>query len=112
MWISSKVVEWLDVSLDTVRTIKEENAVLRAELAALKTDLTATRINNDWFRLKVNDLELTNKALLERAYDIRLPVPTIVREQRHDPNPYKLPLAIFDHIDDETAKALGSENLT
>lgn len=112
MWIPSRLVNWIEVSREAYSDLKSENAALKAELLAVKSELTATKINSDWFRIKVNDLEITNKALLERAYDIRLPVPTIVREQNRDPNPYKLPLAIFDHIDDDTAKALGAENLT
>lgn len=109
MWIPSKLMPWLEVSKVAYEDLKTENAVLKAELASTKTDLAATRINADWFRMKINDLELTNKALLEKAYDIRLPVPTIVREDTayHDPNPYKLPQALFEHIDEETAKALG-----
>lgn len=112
MWIPTQLIEWIEVSKEAYQDLKSENSALKAELATVKTDLVATRINADWFRMKINDLELTNKALLERAYQIQLPVPTIVREQPRDPNPYKLPLAIFDHIDDETAKALGSEHLT
>lgn len=108
MWISSKLMSWLEVSKVAYEDLKSENSALKAELASTKTDLAATRINSDWFRMKVNDLEATNKALLEKAYDIRLPVPTIVRETSYnDPNPYKLPQALFEHIDEETAKALG-----
>ena len=112
MWIPTRLVNWIEVSREAYQDLKSENSALKAELVAVKSELTATKINSDWFRIKVNDLELTNKALLERAYDIQLPVPTIVREQPRDPNPYKLPLALFDHIDDDTAKALGAENLT
>lgn len=109
MWIPSKLVSWLEVSRVAYENLEVEVAVLKAERDQLKSDLVATRINSDWFRVKVNDLELTNKALLEKAYGIKLPIPTIVREDTsyNDPNPYKLPQAIFDHIDDETAKALG-----
>jgi hypothetical protein len=108
MWISSKILGWLEVSRTAYDDLKVENSTLKTELVLTKADLTATRINSDWLRLKVNDLELTNKALLEKAYDIRLPVPTIVRETSYnDPNPYKLPQALFEHIDEETAKALG-----
>jgi hypothetical protein len=106
MWISSTIVSWLNVSLDTVQELKKKVAALEAENSALRIDLQATRINNDWFRVKINDLEATNKALLERAYDIKLPVAQIVRTNPVN-NPYKLPEALFEHIDDETAKALG-----
>lgn len=107
MWLSKTVVSWLDVSLDTVRSLREEVEVLRAENALLKSDLQATRINSDWFRLKVNDLEVTNKALMERAYNVKLPVPQVVKAQEVAVNPYKLPEALFEHIDDDTAKSLG-----
>lgn len=105
MWIPKTVVSWLDVSLDTVQELKKEVAVLKAENAQLRNDLQATRINADWFRLKVNDLEATNKGLMEKAYGIKLPVPEIVRVQ--ETPPYKLPEALFEHIDEETAKQLG-----
>lgn len=111
MWIPSKLLPWLEVSKDAYRSLREENAALKVELSTVKVDLASSKIGSDWLRMKVNDLEATNKALLEKAYDIRLPVPQMVREQRHDPNPYKLPLALFEHIDEESAKALGADNL-
>lgn len=107
MWIPKSVVSWLDVSLTTVNALKERVAVLETQNATLERELTASRINNDWFRVKINDLEATNKALLEKAYDIRLPVPQILRATPPVNNPYKLPEALFEHIDDDTAKQLG-----
>ena len=106
MWIPQTVVAWLDVSLDTVNSLKQEVAALKAERDKLTSDLQATKINNDWFRLKINDLEAQNKGLLEKAYGIRLPVPQIVKSEPAN-NPYKLPEALFEHIDDDTAQALG-----
>lgn len=104
MWIPQAVVSWLDVSLDTVRRLREENAALRAEADSLSGEVRNLKITGDWLRMKVNDLEALNKGLLEKAYDIRLPVPQIVKAvDTSKLNPYKLPQALFEHIEDEAA---------
>lgn len=110
MWLSEKLVTLFEISRDTVQDLKTEVATLKALNAQLQADLTSTRITSDWLRHKINDLEAQNKGLLEKAYNVKLPIPVIERAAP-TPNPYKLPLALFEHIDEDTAKALGAENV-
>lgn len=85
--------------------------MLQQENEHLKSEIASARIMTDWLKLKVNDLEAANKALMEKAYGVKLPVPVIERAAPAAPNPYKIPLALFEHIDDDTIKAVGAENI-
>lgn len=106
MFLSSKLVSLFEIAKDHVADLKVELATARAENAALRAELADVKITSSWLRAKVNDLEFQNKALLEKAYGVKLPVP-VIQQATPALNPYKLPEAIFEHIDDETAKALG-----
>lgn len=92
MWISNQVAAWVsdlkkaadtqaDIAKQALMDLKEELAAVRAERDSLKAELTASRINGDWLRLQFNQIQAENKALLERAYGIRVPVPELVNHQ-------------------------------
>lgn len=107
MWISQKLVSLFEISRDTVQELRIEVQGLKLANEMLYRELTSTKITSDWLRVKVNDLEVTNKALMEKAYNVKLPVPQVVRANETPVSPYKLPEALFEHIDDATAKSLG-----
>lgn len=104
MWIPKPIVEFLKISKEAVDDFREELAVTRAERDALRVELATLKTNFDWLRIRVNSLEFENKALIERAYDIKLPAPELVRA------PTKNPIDVgdlFGDIGDDLAKALG-----
>lgn len=110
MWLSSKVFELFQVSKDTVSSLREDVAVLRAERSLLTEQLSKAQIVQDWLRMQVNTLQLERTALLEKAYGIKLPAPEIVRTPTMGEES-KLSDFGFDHIDEESAKRLGIAHL-
>jgi hypothetical protein len=105
MWLPSSVLDLFRISIDQVTDLRTDLAVLRAERDTLKAQLVKQEILSDWFRLQVNSLQLERAALLEKAYDIRVPVPSI---QRATPPPeFNLDSFSFDDLGNEMAKKLG-----
>jgi hypothetical protein len=99
MWFPGKASDILKIALESVNELRTSNAALAAELAATKSELASAKINADWLRIKVNDLEAMNKALLERAYSIKLPVPEIVQKPSNLPEIFSQ--AMFEHISED-----------
>ena len=62
------------------------------------------RANTDWLRMRFNELQLENKALIQKAYDIYLPTPQLDRQQQA---PLTAPEFDFNDIGDVMAKQLG-----
>ena len=81
MWLSPKIFSILEVSKDSVDALRVELAALRSERDLLKSQLQTTQHTLDWLRMQWNQLQAENKALMEKAYDIRVPVPELVRTQ-------------------------------
>lgn len=104
MWIPEKVADYLKISKEVVDDQRVELSALRAERDALRNELMALKTNFDWLRIRVNALEVENKALIERAYDIRLPAPEITRQL---PPQFIDPPSVFDDIGDDLAKAMS-----
>ena len=102
MWIPSQVVDWFHISREHVTTMREELAAAKAELATLKVQAAVDKTHMDWLITKVNALEQERVALIQKAYDIRLPtVPEILRTPRHEPDPNAFS---FEDIGEELAK--------
>lgn len=110
MWVSDKVVGLFQIAKDSVDALREELVVARAEASLLKQELAGLRVTNEWMRHKINGLEVEKAALVAKIYNVEVPVPEILRQ-----NPPKDNVTLtqfgFDHIDDETARRLGIENL-
>lgn len=104
MWIPNKVFSLFEISKDVVADLKEEVSALRAERDALKLQLATTQIQFDWLRVKVNGMEIERAQLLEKAYNIKVPVPEIVRTTGKTPS---FNSALFEDVGDEVAKELG-----
>ena len=104
MWLSNKLVGMFQISKDTVETLREELSSVRAERDALKLQAAVNQTHFDWLRTKINGLELERAGLLEKAYNIRLPVPEIVRAPTaaFDPREFS-----FEDLGDDFAKKLG-----
>lgn len=85
--------------------LRQENAALKAERDALKAENSHLKLSGDWSRAKINQLELERAALLQKAYDITIPAPQIMRQQS-DPDS-KLKQFSFDDVGDDIARVLG-----
>jgi hypothetical protein len=103
MWIPRVVLDYLRVSKEGVDTLREELAAARAERDAFRVENAVLKTNFDWLRMKVNQLEYENKALIQKAYDIKLPAPELVRQM---PAPQE-PIDMFGDVGEEFAKRLG-----
>ena len=115
MWIPSQVVTFFDrlvISVEqnakateaTMQQLREQLVVLQTENGIIKSELQSTKVTNDWLRQKVNGLELEKSGLMEKAYNIKLPTPEIVRVAKNSAP--AIPFS-FDDIGDEAAKLLG-----
>lgn len=106
MWVSSKIFDWLRISKDYVDGLSEELKVTRAELNSLQDKYRVMQINSDWFRMKVNQLEMEKTALLELAYKIKLPTPQLMKQPTPDPT-FDPKNFSFADVGEEMAKQLG-----
>lgn len=106
MWIPKLVVDWFGVNAELTRNMQSELAVVRAERDILKVQLATSQTHFDWLRTRVNTLEYERAALMQKAYNINIPVPEIV----HSTPPPDMALsekALFEDIGDDLAKKLG-----
>lgn len=104
MWVSAAVKDWFKVSHQAYEDLKIQNAALQAELLALKIQAATDKTNFDWLRIRVNELERENKALIQKAYNISLPAAELTRPQQMPLDPYEFS---FTDIGDDLAKKLG-----
>lgn len=106
MFVPKLVLDYFGVNAELVRNLQADLAVARAERDLVKQELLSYKVNADWLRVKVNDLEAQNKALLQKAYNISVPVPEIVRSPaiaNELPNNF----SPFEDMGDEMARKLG-----
>ena len=106
MFVSDKVIGIFQIAKDTVDALREDLAVVRAERDLFKQELQKAQIQFDWIRVKVNGLEAENKALIQKAYNINLPVPEIIRAPKLDPT-YDPHNFSFEDLGEDTARTLG-----
>ena len=105
MWVSTKVLDFFKISQSSFEDIKAEVKELRGVNQVISNQLANANVTNDWLRFKVNQLEIEKAALMEKAYNIKLPVPEIARAPRVDPS-YDPKNFSFD-IGDELARQIG-----
>lgn len=103
MWFPQAAREWFDISRQVVSSQREELAALKAERDRLRDELAALRIQNDWLRVQFNQLQLERNALLEKAYNISVPVPHLSHPV---PTP-ELKDFSFDDVGEQAARAMG-----
>ena len=104
MWLPDKAFEFFHISKQTVDSLREDLAAVRAERDTLKIQLATSTNHFDWLRIRINTLEAERAQLIEKAYGIRIPVPEIVRP---NVNPLELNADLFNDIGDDAAKKLG-----
>ena len=104
MWLSPKIFSVLEVAKERVDSQREELAAVRVERDSLRTQLATLQTNFDWIRMQINQLQVENKALMERAYGVRVPVPELVRKQETQFNLQNL------FVDDREANGWKDEN--
>jgi|SoiMethySBSTD1v2_1073268.scaffolds.fasta_scaffold327568_4 hypothetical protein len=108
MWLSPKIVDFFKVSVETVQTLRTDLQTAQAEIAALKAQIQTSNITNDWLRTRVNQLELERTQLMQVAYNVKLPVPELVRPSTFKPDaPGDVFSLDFDDMGDDLAKKLG-----
>ena len=105
MWMSTRLLDFFKISQTSFDDLRQEVAALKAERDALKSELISVKVNADWFRVKVNQLEVERAQLLEKAYSIRVGAPEIVRHT--DLSNIRLEDFNFDDMGDAKAKELG-----
>lgn len=105
MWISDKLAYILKFNLDEQIQIREDLAACRAKCEVLERSLAHTQSSFNWLAVRVNDLENQNKALLEKAFDIKVPAPQIA--VKAPPIDEMLKQFSFDDVGDEVANKLG-----
>lgn len=106
MWLSSRVADWLQISVNTTADLREEVAALKAENRRLLEDNIRQAVVCDWLRSQVNALQFERSALLEKAYGIRVPAPELVKQSNIVPLP-SIEDFSFEDIGDEAAKKIG-----
>lgn len=99
MWVPRKLVEILSFA-------KDDLSALRAENTLLKTQLVVAQTNFDWARHRLNTLEFENKALMEKAFNIKVPSPEIVRPAKPDPT-FDPKNFSFEDVGEDLARKLG-----
>ena len=103
MWLSKDLVGFFQISHEVVQDLKVDLTVERAANTALRQELATLKTNFDWLRVKVNQLELERAQLIEKAYNIKLPAPTLQRHVAADvPDAFS-----FEDVGDDLAKKLG-----
>lgn len=103
MWVPKEVADWFKISKDSVDALREELAAVRAERDSLNTGLASLQNSFDWLRMQWNQMQAENKALLERAYGVRVPVPELVNRTEQSFNLQDL----FNDVGDDEARQLG-----
>ncbi len=104
MFISNRIFDLFEINKESLATLREELTTLRIERDFLKTELSSTKANFNWLTVRCNALEAERAQLLEKAYNIRVPVPEIMRVQG---NPIDMNADIFNDMGDERAAQLG-----
>lgn len=82
MWLSDKLRGLLELNVEEVKSLRQDLAAVRAERDALKIQASIAQNNFEWARARLNTLELEKSALMAKAFDVRIPVPEIVRTNR------------------------------
>jgi hypothetical protein len=108
MWLSEKLTALLDLNVEETRRLREDLAAVRAERDSLKTQVATNTVMNDWLRIRVNSLEFEKSALMQKAFNVRMPAPEIVRTERDIAQPGALlqdlfsgpPLSAYDEVDE------------
>jgi hypothetical protein len=106
MWLSKSLVSLVEISKDTVNSLRIELAAVSAERRLLTEQLHKAEITSDWLRMKVNQLEYERAALMEKAYNIHIPTPEIARQPTIDPT-FDPKNFSFEDVGEVAAKTLG-----
>lgn len=106
MWVPSALVDLFTLTRDAVDSTKQELAIVKAERDMLQRQLSVTQINFDWIKMQINTLQMERTALLEKAYQIKIPTPQLIQNPVLA-NEAKLDEFSFDDIGDKLAKQYG-----
>jgi hypothetical protein len=104
VWINKSIIDWFKISQTAFDELKADNAALKTERDLLERQLQVSTIQADWYRNQINILQQERSALLEKAYNIKVPTPLLVSQPKPDPN---LNDFSFEDIGDEMARKLG-----
>lgn len=108
MWLSEKLTSLLELNVTEVKQLRQDLAAIRAERDLLKTQLAIAQNNFEWSRARLNTLEMEKAALMAKAFDVRVPVPEVMRTERDlAAGTFQLtdlfagpPLSAYDEVDE------------
>jgi len=106
MWVPKTILDYFGVNVELVRNLQVDLAVARSEAEAAKLQLAVTNNTLSWLQMKVNQLELEKAGLIEKVYNIKVPVPEILRTPLVTQD-FSHILNNFEDIGDERARELG-----
>ncbi len=81
MWVPSKVFDFLMKGAEASNDLKAEFEKVKRENELLFKELTVAKVNLDWFRIQVNQLQNERAALLQKSYGITTPAPQIASKE-------------------------------
>lgn len=105
-WLSNGLVSLVQISKETVDELRITVSTLAHENRILNDQLRKAEITSDWLRMKVNQLEYERTAFMEKAFNIKVPVPEITRQPTVDPT-FDPKNFSFEDVGDPLAKTLG-----
>lgn len=108
MWLSEKLRSLLELNVDQTKALREELAAVRAERDALKLQASIAQNNFEWARTRLNTVEFEKAALLQKAFNVNIPAPEVVRTSRDlKPGSFQLsdlfagpPIEAYDDLQD------------
>mgnify|MGYP001490952212 CR=1 len=106
MWIPNSLLALFNINKETVDELRSSVAVLDAQNTLLERELTAVKINSDWLRFQVNQLNSERVQLMAKAYPgLVLPAPEITRIGNKVKTAFDLVSLFEDQGEDEIPKS-------
>lgn len=104
MWVPKRLAELFTVNREVLDQLKTDTATLKATNLILERELAAAKLNFDWARVRINQLEIERVRLLEKAYPgLSLPAPELARLENRIKDGFDLH-ALFEDQGDPAEK--------
>ena len=101
MWIPSSLLALFNINKETIDALRLENAELKTRDSILERELVAVKINSDWLRHQINQLNAERVQLMAKAYPgLQLPTPEFARLPNKVREAFDLQ-SLFEDLGDE-----------
>lgn len=99
MWVSKRIYQEMRDDLVAAKAVRD----------TLTTQCKALEVTNDWFRVRIGQLEHERAVLIAKYMGVEMPVPVIerVRDEKKD-DVYNV-TPHFNDVGDEMARKMGIE---